>query len=207
MLEKDHSFGNFCRLFFDLVYTKIFFKTARIVRYPLFIKGKKYLKFGNDLTTGRNCRIDLIKIKNQDPPILRIGENVQINDYVHICAMNSISIGNDVLIASHVYISDNSHGSYKGNELDSNPLIPPIQRNYPTSPVVIGDRVWIGEGVIIMPGVNIGDGTVIGAHAIINSNIPENCIAVGAPARIVKRYNPSSGRWEKTNPDGSFILK
>jgi lipopolysaccharide O-acetyltransferase len=121
---------------------------------------------------------------------------VQLNDYVHISAIESVEIGNDVLMASHVYISDSSHGAYKGDSSDTSPDIPPIKRPYLVAPIKIGDRVWIGEGVIIMPGVTIGDGAIIGAHSIVNKSVPKECIVVGSPARVIKKFNRSTEKWE-----------
>lgn len=61
----------------------------------------------------------------------------------------------------------------------------------------IGKNCWIGEGVIIMPGVAIGDGCVIGAHSIVKNSIPEASIAVGSPAKVVKRYSFEQKKWIK----------
>ena len=61
----------------------------------------------------------------------------------------------------------------------------------------IGKNVWLGEGVIVMPGVTIGDGCVIGAHSIVNKDIPAACIAVGSPAKVIKRYSFEKKIWEK----------
>lgn len=201
---SNYSIVELFRLSLNFLYTKLFYRNSRLIRHPFYCRGNRFINFGKSLTVGVGCRIEALKIIEVIPSIV-FGNRVQLNDYVHICALNQITIGDDVLIASHVYISDNSHGSYKGDENDSNPQIPPILRDYPTAPVSIGDCVWIGEGVMILPGVKIGNGVVIGAHSIINKNIPDNCIVVGSPAKIVKRYNPSIKRWEKTNPDGSFI--
>lgn len=100
-------------------------------------------------------------------------------------------------MASHIFISDNSHGSYAGDEQDSSPNIPPTERHYSTAPVTIGDNCWIGEGSIIMPGVTIGEGCVIGAHSVVNKDIPPYTIAVGSPAHVVKKWNPEKKRWIK----------
>ena len=113
--------------------------------------------------------------------------------------MNRVEIGNNVLMASHVYISDNSHGVYKGTIEDSSPNTPPQKRNYLIECVKIGDNVWLGEGVIVMPGVTIGNGCVIGAHSVVNKSIPDNCIAVGTPAKIIKRYSFDTKKWERVN--------
>ena len=50
-----------------------------------------------------------------------------------------------------------------------------------------------------MPGVTIGDGCVIGAHSVVNKDIPEGCIAVGSPARVIKKYDKEQQRWLKVN--------
>lgn len=76
-------------------------------------------------------------------------------------------------------------------------MIPPKEREYRSSPVKIGKNVWLGEGVIVMPGVEIGDGCVIGAHSIVNKSIPANCIAVGAPAKVVKVYSFEEKCWKR----------
>ena len=85
--------------------------------------------------------------------------------------MDSVKIGDNVLMASHIFISDNSHGSYKGDENDTNPNVPSIKRKYATAPVSIGDNTWIGEGKVIMLGVTIGNGCVVGVHSIVNKSI------------------------------------
>jgi lipopolysaccharide O-acetyltransferase len=121
---------------------------------------------------------------------------VQINDYVHISAIESVEIGNDVLIASHVYISDNSHGAYKGDASDTSPDIPPIKRPYLVAPVKIGDRAWIGEGVMVMPGATIGDGCVVGAHSVVTKSLPANTISVGSPAKPIKIWNDVTRNWD-----------
>lgn len=71
------------------------------------------------------------------------------------------------------------------------PVSPEIRNGFKgpegSSPIVIGDNVWIGGGVIICPGVTIGDGTTIGAGSVVTKDIPARCVAVGNPARVVKR--------------------
>ena len=162
------------------------------------IRGRNFVDFGENLTTGVGCRIDAFSNGNGGPT-LKFGKNVQINDYVHLVAMDSIVIGDNVLMASHIFISDNSHGSYKGDDFDSDPTIPPMEREYRTSPISIGNNSWIGESSIIMPGVTIGEGCVIGAHSIVNKDIPDYCIAVGSPAKVIKRYDFNQHKWLKIN--------
>ena len=199
MLEKNYSIGNVVRLAVDVLFTRIFWRRARLVRYPAFVRGRGYITGGKGLTTGRYCRFDILKRAQMQAPVLTIGDDVQLNDNVHICALEKIEIGDDVLVASHVYISDNNHGVYSGDCMQADPALPPVEREYQTAPVRIGNRVWIGESVYVMPGVEIGDGAVIGAHSVVTKSIPAGCIAVGNPARVIKRYDPSSRRWVKTD--------
>lgn len=98
--------------------------------------------------------------------------------------MNHVEIGNNVLIASKVFISDTNHGCYK--ELNVSYLkIPPRERELVSSPVKIGNNVWIGENAVILAGSEIGDGCVIGANSVISRVIPENSVVVGAN-RVIK---------------------
>jgi acetyltransferase-like isoleucine patch superfamily enzyme len=163
---------------------------------PFDIRNSKFIKIGKGFTTGKGCRLEAFPIEG-DNHVLFIGENVQINDYVHITAMKNVSIGNNVLIASKVYISDSSHGSYSGNEDDSSPYVVPQERKYNTKKVLINDNVWLGEMVTILPGVTIGSGTIVGANSVVSKDLPSNVIAVGVPAKAIKRFNDESMKWER----------
>jgi serine acetyltransferase len=180
------------RLLVSLIYTKIFFRNARLIRLPFDIRNRRNIKLGKGFTTGVGCRLEAYPV--DESRVLCIGENVQINDYVHISAMENVTIGNNVLIASKVFISDLNHGNYKGKESDS-PLSVPNSRKLSTDPVIIKDNVWIGEGVCIMAGVTIGVGCVIGASSVVTKNIPDYSIAVGSPARVIKQFDFTKNEW------------
>jgi acetyltransferase-like isoleucine patch superfamily enzyme len=182
------------RLFFSLIYTKLFFKNARLIRLPFDIRNRKHIEIGDGLTAGFGCRIEAFPQKNEGGKILMFGANVEMNDYVHIAAGEKIIIGNDVLIASKVFISDLNHGSYKGKECDS-PLSIPNSRRLSTEPVIINDNVWLGEGVCVMAGVTIGVGCIIGASSVVTKNIPDYCIAVGSPAKVIKQFDFDKKEW------------
>lgn len=176
--------------------TKLICKKARIFRFPLALFGKNYIDFGERLTLGRNCRLEAYSLDGTQDKRLIFGNDVQLNDNVHIDAMKRVEVGNNVLMASHIFISDNSHGGYKeGNAC--NPNVPPMEREYSICPVKIEDNVWIGEGAFITMGVTIGKGCIIGAHSFVNKNIPPYCIAVGNPARVIKRFDFAKGQWQK----------
>lgn len=193
---KQYGIFGLVHLTLDTLRTKLLFPNARILRFPIDIRGKEFIKISKGFTTGRYCRIEAYPTDNKSI-VLSIGTNVQINDFVHITAMNCVSIGNNVLMASKIYISDCSHGYYEGKETDSSPEVSPINRPYKVDKVIIEDNVWIGELVSVLPGVIIGKGTIIGANSVVTKSIPPNCIAVGSPAKVIKKYNFKSQIWEK----------
>lgn len=178
--------------------TIIYLPSAKIVRFPIDIRNKKLIKFGTGFVTGRGCRIEVEITRNEDENKYKIvfGSNVQINDYVHITAAEGVMIGANVLIASKVYISDCSHGSYGKFGVHNHPKTVPSERKIFSSPVEIEDNVWIGESVSILMGVTIGEGSIIGANSVVSKSIPPNCIAVGSPAKPIKKFNTKQNTWE-----------
>ncbi len=187
-MYKQYDFFGFCRLIRSFILTKLFYSNARLIRFPFDIRNKKFIKIGNNLTCGYNCRFEAYPFSNKSKAVLLFGENVEINDNVHISAGECINIGNNVLIASKIFITDINHGSYKGLIQDE-PTSIPKNRKLSTSPVTIEDNVWIGEGSCILPGVTIGEGSIIGTLSVVTKDIPKNSIAIGNPARVIKRYD------------------
>ena len=195
-MGKYSIFQIFCLIFYK-VRGWFIFKNARLIRFPFRVRGKQYIKIGKGFTTGFNCRIDALNINNLgEKYLIEIGENVEINDEVHIGATEKIIIEDNVLIASKVYISDHNHGSYKGDEQDS-PMSIPKERKIHSSPIKIEKNVWIGELCCILQGVTIGEGSIIGAMSVVTKDIPPYTIAVGSPAKLIKRYNFENKKWDK----------
>lgn len=190
---KRYGLGGSIRLLTDIIKTKIFFPSARIVRRPYYIRGKRNVDFGQNLTTGVGLRVDVFSEDNKKK--LVIGNNVQINDYVHIGVVEKVIIGNNVLIASKVLIIDHNHGSYN-NLNSSSPDLVPAERKLISKSIVIEDNVWIGELACILPGVTVGKGSVIGAGAVITRDVPKYSVMAGNPAKIIKQYNTATKKWE-----------
>lgn len=189
-LNNNYSISEFLSTAWSLILTKLVYPQARLVRRPVYMRGKKSLAGGNGLTTGHACRFDLLGKKQT----LFFGSNCEIGDNVHIVAYERVSIGNNVLMASKIFISDTNHGCYKGVKQNS-PEIAPNDRQLVCSPVEIGNNVWIGENVVILAGSKIGDGCIIGANSVVNGVFESNRIIVGAPAKIVKRFDKILNCW------------
>ena len=120
-----------------------------------------------------------------------LGNNVSINMNCTFVDCNTITIGDNVLIASNVQLYTAAHPV----ELEER-LIPDWKpetgeyfcRTY-ARPIWIGNGCWLGGGVIVLPGVTIGDGCVIGAGSVVTKDIPANCLAVGNPCRVIRKIN------------------
>ncbi len=161
------------------------------------ISGLSYISIGKNFIAGDFLKLEAVtKFRDQQfTPRIVIKDNVSMNDFIHIGATNYIEIGNNVLMASKIFISDHNHGAYRGQDQTS-PDIPPAERELTADQkVVIGDNVWIGEFVSILPGSIIGEGSIIGSNSVVNGEIPRWSIAVGSPARVVKVFDPADKCW------------
>ncbi len=101
-----------------------------------------------------------------------------------------VSIGNDVMFAQNIVVSGLNHG-YEDVSL------PPSVQKETTAQITIGDNVWIGANAVVTAGVNIGKHVVIGGGSVVTKNIPDYSVAVGNPAKVIKKYNFETERWEK----------
>lgn len=122
---------------------------------------------------------------------IHIGKNVSINMNCTFVDCNTITIGNNVLIASNVQIYTAAHPIELVDRLTPNWESGSSQyfcQTFALS-VTIEDGCWIGGGVIIVPGVTIGKGSVIGAGSVVTKNIPANSLAVGNPCRVIRKLN------------------
>jgi acetyltransferase-like isoleucine patch superfamily enzyme len=152
------------------------------------LSGSENIVFGDYVVCGNNVKLETwLKYRGKMTgysPILTIGNDVTIASGTFISCLNRISIGDGVLIGTNAFICDNSHGKNSMAELN----ISVSQRElWSKGPIVIGKNVWIGRNVCIMPNVHIGAGAVIGANAVVTHDIPNGCIAVGIPARVIKK--------------------
>ncbi len=117
-----------------------------------------------------------------------LGNDVIINMNCTFVDNAPIHIGNRVLIASNVQLYTSSHPV-----LPKERLIPDWKGKNTTffgsfaRPIEIKDNAWIGGGSIILPGVTVGENSVIGAGSLVNRSIPDNCVAVGNPCRVIRR--------------------
>lgn len=180
------------------VYYKIRFSNVghnTIITKPLKIKG--CVKIGHHCNIQYKSWIEANPLTGEDKAEITIGNHCAIGHFNEIYATKSIIIEDNVLTADRVYITDNLHGY-------ENPDLP--VKNQPIkqlNPVRIGEGSWLGIGVAVI-GANIGKHCIIGANAVITKDIPDYSVAVGIPAKVIKRFNLESNRWKKTDSSGTF---
>jgi len=150
----------------------------------------QFISIGDNVTIGRGTEIYVhsthLDLKDY---IIRVGNNVHIGDYNIIGARKSIVLEDNVLIGPHVMIGDHSH-HYENIEI-------PVKQQAATEgrPIRIEQDSWIGANVFILPNVTIGRHSVVGANSVVNRDIPPYSVAVGVPARVIKRYNFDLKQW------------
>ena len=156
----------------------------------------QHIYLGSHLWIGD--KVWLAVSSQQKQASLTIGNHVLIGRFSEIYALKSVKIGDGVSTAENVYISDNTH-TYE----DINVFIRDQEVVY-AGEVTIGSGTWIGRNACII-GCKVGRNCVVGANAFVKHDIPDYCVVVGNPARIIKRYNPVTGKWDKTGKDGNFV--
>ena len=172
------------------------FGPGSLILFPVTtIFNEKYIHIGSETMIGEHVALSAGMMPGQvclTDPVVRIGDRCLIGRGSGIVGHLSIEIGNDVWTGHHVYITDQSHG-YEDVSL------PISLQSQPESPVVIGDGSWLGHGVVVLPGAKIGKHVAVGANSVVTGELPDFCVAVGAPARVIRQYTPESGWTPRKN--------
>jgi acetyltransferase-like isoleucine patch superfamily enzyme len=122
-----------------------------------------------------------------------LGRGVSLENNCTITAIHSVELGEHVMVASNVFISDHEHDYRDPHQAVQHQDLVTGGR------VKIGRDTHLGQNVCIFGSVEIGEHCVIGAGAVVLKDIPPYSVVVGAPARIVKRYDHQAGEWRRTS--------
>lgn len=150
------------------------------------------LFLGRGVYIGANTFLNAVTLSNgiQYNPIIKIQGGTSVGKNCTLSAINRVEIGRYVMFASHVHITDHSHG-YQDI---SRPIAP--QTLITKGPVIIENDGWLGSSCEILSGVHIGKHCVVAARAVVTKDVPPYSIVAGNPARIVKQYNFETEQWE-----------
>lgn len=169
--------------------------SGTVICPPLRFANLRFIHLGNDVTINRDCWIHVLTPNPGEPaPQLRIGDRSSIGMGATISAAQEVVLGRRVVLARNVYISDHRHAYEDAAVAILDQGITDVR---PTS---IGDDTWLGQNVCVLAGVRIGQHCVIGSNSTVTADIPDYSVAVGSPARVIKRYSFERKRWVSTRP-------
>jgi acetyltransferase-like isoleucine patch superfamily enzyme len=174
------------------------------IRMPRTINAPERISIGDDVWLGPGSLL-LPVLRFPRPPLwpdskprtseqsfeptIVIGNRVTATANLTLGAHEAILIEDDVLFAANVHLSDGFHGFENADEPYK---YQPISR---IAPIVIKRGCWIGQNVVILPGVTIGELSIIGANSVVTRDIPARCIAVGTPARVIRKWDAGTRQW------------
>lgn len=154
---------------------------------PLFLMGIKKVFIGKKVRIFPHLRLEVHRSGT-----VCIQDDVVISQNVHITSAGNLVIGKSSLILANVFITNIDHDYEEiGKHV--------VKQEYLVKDTLIGDNCYIGMGTAIMAGTILGKQCVVGANSVVRGEFPDYCVIVGAPARIVKKYNLESQKWEKVN--------
>jgi len=174
-----------------------------VIKRPRELSHPERISVGRDVKLGPNC---VLKVQTRYPggwlrhpdgahveqtfdAVIEIGDRVTATSGLQVTAFERVTIEDDVLFAANVFIADGTHGMARG---DVAYKYQGIER---VAPVHIERGAWIGQNVMLMPGVRIGAFAVVGANSVVRDDVPGSCVAVGTPARVIRRWDAGTERW------------
>ena len=165
-------------------YPRIFgcFRKSSLLFRPLLLVKPQHIYVGDRVGIQPGARLEVLVLHPENPPQLRIGRNVGIEQNVHIVCHHRVTIGDDVSITANCAIVDTTHpfddlapGTKVGDGILDDAAF-----------VEIGEGSFIGFGSVVLPNVRIGKGCVIGANSVVTRSIPDYSVAAGAPAVVLR---------------------
>lgn len=169
--------------------TLIGFPTASLV-------GTHAMHFGAETLVGRQATL-AAGWGPGDPHVparaLVVGDRCVLGARITILAHQSVEIGDAVWFGQDIFVSDSGHGY-------QDPTRPIGEQFGSVQPVRIGSGSWLGHGSIVLPGAQIGRNVVVAAGSVVRGVIPDHSVVGGAPAKVIRRYEPGVG-WVGTHGD------
>ena len=153
--------------------------------------GERWIELGSHCVIGEQVTLTAGLMPDLDlgpDPILTLGDGVVLGRGSHVVADTTVTIGPDTYCGPYVYITSTNHSYDDPHE--------PVGRQWPRmEPVAIGPGCWIGTGAVILPGATLGRNVVVAAGAVVRGEVPDHAVVAGAPARVVRSWDPEKG-WQ-----------
>jgi acetyltransferase-like isoleucine patch superfamily enzyme len=164
---------------------------------PMLVAGAAHISIGKRSQIRDFARLEVIHRPHLGwNAHLHVGNNVNIEQGVHIVCQGTVTIEDGVSITPYCAIVDTYH------PFDSPDQPPKIGVRLPDVPtyVVIGEGSFIGTKTVILPNVRIGKGCVVGAGSVVTHDLPDYSVASGSPAKVVRTFNPVTREWQRAVP-------
>ena len=188
-------------------YRRRFARAGRNVRigHQFVAYGPEFIAIEDNVSLGHHAVLRAISVypwttpPQSFSPKIEIKRDAFVNSFTELSAANRIVVGEKVMIAEGCFITDNAHGY--GD----------VSRSIREQPLQVLGEVHIGAGSLIgcrtfiQGNVTIGKHCVVGANSVVTRSLPDYCVAAGAPARILKRYDADRAQWRRTGPEGDFL--
>jgi acetyltransferase-like isoleucine patch superfamily enzyme len=158
------------------------------------VYGSSRMSLGRHIVLGDYCWIEAVSSYAgiRYSPRLVIGDRVSLSDLTHISCLKYVQIGADCLLGSKIYIGDHNHGSTSDLQMIQN--IAPARRPLgDAAEIVIGEKVWICDGAVILPGARIGNSSIVGANSVVRLQEERPALIAGIPARVIKYLDETDG--------------
>ncbi|MEU0303507.1 DapH/DapD/GlmU-related protein [Streptomyces sp. NPDC006175] len=153
--------------------------------------GEPWIELGDHCIIGEQVTLTAGLMPDLDlgaETVLTLGDGVVLGRGSHVIADTSVSIGSDTYCGPYVYITSTNHSYDDPDE--------PVGKQWPRmEPVEIGPGCWIGTGAVILPGARLGRNVVVAAGAVVRGEVPDHAVVAGAPARVVRSWDPEEG-WQ-----------
>jgi acetyltransferase-like isoleucine patch superfamily enzyme len=142
----------------------------------------QFIHIGEGVIIQSGARLEAVPLNPLNPPQLRIGKNVGIEQNAHIVCHHRVTIGDNVSITANCAIVDTTH------PFDDVPVDAKVGDMIQDDEafVEIGEGTFLGFGSVILPNVKVGKGCVIGANSVVSRSIPDYSVAAGAPAVVLR---------------------
>ncbi|WP_299568286.1 acyltransferase [uncultured Shewanella sp.] len=170
------------------------FKLPSYIGKPVFIGNFNRIFIGKRVRIFPGARIEPVDNKSS----IVFQENISIGQNFHVTSKGTLTIGKNTTILENVMITNIDHDY---TEIGVHIL----KQKYITKLTSIGPNCFIGYGAVIQAGTVLGTQCIVGANSVVRGVYPSYCVIVGAPAKIVKRYDQSSRSWKRTDCEGNFI--
>lgn len=189
------------RLVTQLIYARRLKACGRrvIVQKPLFWTPE-FIELGHNVHIWPGGRFEAVDAYGDErfTPCIRIEDRTTFQQNCHVTFAGRLEIGAGSAIMYGVLITDIDHEYTETGT-------PVLEQPIAVTPTRIGRNCFIGAGAKIQAGTELGDHCIVGANAVVRGRFPDHCVIVGVPARIIRRRDPATGTWRKTNSEGQFV--